>query len=94
MARALLEESLGRSRLAESGPALKQWSHADQVRYKVCDRCHGWVLEHHSRTHTSGLTDKIKAFLDKEAPKITKGAKIEAKKEDELEDKAHLKVKK
>lgn len=44
--------------------------------------------------HTAGLTDKIKAFLDKEAPQLKKGVQVEAKKKDELEKKAHLEVKK
>ena len=40
--------------------------------------------------HIQGLTDKIKEFLEKEAPKIKKGIEIEAKKEDALEKKAHI----
>ena len=41
--------------------------------------------------HTQGLTEKVKAFLDKDAKTIKKGLQVEAKKEDVLEEKAHLK---
>lgn len=41
-------------------------------------------------SHIRGLTDKVKEFLEKEAPNIKKGAKIEAAKKEELEEKAHL----